>query len=77
MNFVVKQALKSKTGGITDKLDEVTKKCKDIMDSDSDVKTTTVQTLSKEEQIKQEVCFSLNFTLTVVQLRNRPVWGFG
>ena len=56
MNFVAKQVLKSKTGALTDKLDEVSKKCKDFLDSDEpEAAAQAAQNLSEEEQMKQEV----------------------
>ena len=55
MNFVVKQAIRSKTGGVTDKLDEVTRKCKDMIKSEEDEKAFQVQ--DEEEKIQQEVNF--------------------
>jgi hypothetical protein len=56
MNFVAKQVLKSKTGALTDKLDEVSKKCKEVLNSDEqDGAAQATQNLSEEEQLKQEV----------------------
>ena len=57
MNFIVKQALKSKTGGITDKLDEVTKKCKDMLEDDPEPATNPALSVSEEDQIRQEVFY--------------------
>ena len=56
MNFVAKQVLKSKTGALTDKLDEVSKKCKEMLDSDEPEPPQPAQNLSEEEQMNQEVC---------------------
>ena len=61
MNFIAKQVLKSKTGALTDKLDEVSKKCKDLLESDEPDTAPQAQNLSEEEQMKQEV--SKNFQL--------------
>ena len=55
MNFVAKQVLKSKTGALTDKLDEVSKKCKEMLDSDEPEPPQPAQNLSEEEQMNQEV----------------------
>ena len=60
MNFVAKQVLKSKTGALTDKLDEVSKKCKEMLDSDEPEPPQPAQNLSEEEQMNQEVCYLLN-----------------
>ncbi|XP_063689773.1 uncharacterized protein LOC134822578 [Bolinopsis microptera] len=54
MNFVAKQVLKSKTGALTDKLDEVSKKCKEMLDSDEPEPPQPAQNLSEEEQMNQE-----------------------
>ena len=60
MNFIVKQAIKSKTGGLTDKFDDLSKKCKegiaDLVPKEKEEKEeVTAATLSEEEQLAQEV----------------------
>ena len=60
MNFIAKQVLKSKTGALTDKLDEVSKKCKDLLESDEPDTAPQAQNLSEEEQMKQEVSRNSN-----------------
>ena len=64
MNFIAKQVLKSKTGALTDKLDEVSKKCKELLESDEPDAAPQAQNLSEEEQMKQEVghihCISID-----------------
>ena len=54
MNFIVKQYVKSKTGGITDKLGEATKKCKDLLE-EKEEPPPPPPTLSEEERAEQEV----------------------
>ena len=50
MNFIAKQVIKNKTGGITDKFDEFSKKCKDLVISDEQSTSDPVVQQTDEEK---------------------------